>query len=249
LAGQGTIVTTPTPTALVNAYLFLKNSVFRILGSAIVKDSPAYNYMKQLHRNSQSLQKIYIQDLLREIKNLHEPSYANIMKSLSRFKPRLVMNMLEDPKDADKAYKIRRSCQQYLGIEIEHLGIMYRDDLQDTALQAGLPIISYKPKAVLSQAVYRIADKILQAELESGQDEDLELDIYDESFEAADMEAEIDFQSKFEYLEDLMHTGALSTGDLLETIKNQQLEMNALRKENMFIKSKLTKAAQAGFKL
>ena len=135
LAGQGTIVTTPTPTALVNAYLFLKNSVFRILGSAVIKDSPAHNHIKQLHKNSQSMQKIYIQDLLKTIKDLHEPSYLNIMKSLSRFRPRLVLNMIEDPKDADKAYKIRRSCQQYLGIEIEHLGIMYRDDLQDTALQ------------------------------------------------------------------------------------------------------------------
>ena len=65
----------------------------------------------------------------------------------------------------------------------------------------------------------------------------------------ADLEAEIDFQSKIEYLEDLLQSGALTTGDLLETIKNQQLEITALRKENMFIKSRLTKAAQQGFKL
>lgn len=248
LASQGVIVTTPTPTALVNAYLFLKNSVFRIIDSAVVKDSPAFNHLKQLHKNSQSLQKIYIQDLMKTIKELHEPSHQNILRSLSRFRPRLVLNMIEDPKDTDKAYKIRRSCQQYLGIEIEHLGIMYRDDLQDTALQAGLPIISYKPKAVLSQAIYRIADKLVQDELEQ-KEEDLGLSNFDQSFENADLEAEVDFQSKIEYLEDLLQSGALSTGDLLETIKNQQLEIGALRKENMFIKSKLTKAAQQGFKL
>lgn len=248
LASQGTIVTTPTPTALVNAYLFLKNSVFRIIDSAVIKESPAHNHLKQLHKNSSGLQKLYIQDLLKTIKELHEPSYQSILNALSRFKPRLVLNMIEDPKDADKAYKIRRSCQQYLGIEIEHLGIMYRDDLQDTALQAGLPIISYKPRAVLSQAIYRIADKIIQDELDHS-NEDLGLTNYDQSFETADLEAEIDFQSKIEYLEDLLQSGALTTGDLLETIKNQQLEITALRKESMFIKSRLTKAAQQGFKL
>jgi flagellar biosynthesis protein FlhG len=249
LSNWGTIVTTPTPTALVNAYLFLKNSVFRILSASIVKNSPAAAFLDDLHHNAQGMQKVYIQDLLRKIQDLHEPSYQQVSKALTRFKPRLIMNMLEDPKDADKAWKIRRSCQQYLNIEIEHLGVMYRDDLQDTALQAGLPIISYKPRAVLSQAIYRIADKIIQAELEDNPDERPDLDMLDQSFETAELEAEVDFQSKMEYVEDLLQTGALSTGDLLETIKNQQLEIGALRKENMFIKSKLIKAAQQGFKL
>ena len=249
LSNWGTIVTTPTPTALVNAYLFLKNSVFRILSASIVKNSPAAAFLDDLHHNAQGMQKVYIQDLLRKIQDLHEPSYQQVTKALNRFKPRLIMNMLEDPKDADKAWKIRRSCQQYLNIEIEHLGVMYRDDLQDTALQAGLPIISYKPRAVLSQAIYRIADKIIQAELEDNPDERPDLDMLDQSFETAELEAEVDFQSKIEYVEDLLQTGALSTGDLLETIKNQQLEIGALRKENMFLKSKLLKAAQQGFKL
>src|SRR6185295_7336187 len=101
------------------------------LSSAVIKDSPAEAFLKQLHKNSGSLQRIYIQELLRRISEIDSESHAAITGALSRFRPRLVMNMLEDPKDADKAYKIRRSCQQYLGIDIEHLGIMYRDDLQD----------------------------------------------------------------------------------------------------------------------
>lgn len=247
IAGHGVIVTTPTPTALVNAYLFIKNAVFRILSSAVIKGSPAETMLKQLHKNASSLQKIYIQELLRRIAEIDPASHAAITGALARFKPRLVMNMLEDPKDADKAYKIRRSCQQYLGIDIEHLGIMYRDDLQDTALHAGLPIVSYKPKAVLSQAIFRIADKILQSEHEA--DESLGIETYDQSYENADLEAEVDFQSRVEYLEDLLQTGALTTGDLMETIKNQQIEISHLRKENALFKSKLVKASQQGFKL
>ena len=64
----------------------------------------------------------------------------------AQFRPRLVMNMLEDPKDAEKAQKIRRSCQKYLNLDLEHLGILYRDDLQDIALGSRIPIIRYKPQ-------------------------------------------------------------------------------------------------------
>ena len=61
------------------------------------------------------------------------------------------------------------------------------------------------------------------------------------------MEAEVDFDTKMKYMEDLLHCGALTSGDLVETIKTQQYEINQLKKENNFIKAKLVKAMKAGF--
>jgi flagellar biosynthesis protein FlhG len=250
LSGAGTIITTPTPTALVNAYVFLKNTMFRILNSSCKKGTPADKYLRSLEKNSSSLQRVYMMDLLKKIQEIDPDSYDKFNEIAKRFHPRLVMNMLEDPKDSERAQKLRRSCREYLGFDPEHLGIMYRDDLQDTALSSGLPIIIYKPKAVLSQAIYRIADKLLQFELEEDQHSLLSSEeTTEESFETANMEAQIDFQARIEYLEELLHTGALSTGDLLETVKNQQLEINQLKKENILYKSKLVKAAQQGYRL
>ena len=62
-------------------------------------------------------------------------------------------------------------------------------------------------------------------------------------------EAEEDFETKISYIEDLLGTGALTTGDLAETIKSQQYEITQLRKENQLLKSKLVKAASQGFKI
>jgi flagellar biosynthesis protein FlhG len=155
------------------------------------------------------------------------------------------MNMVDEPKDADVAMKIRRSCEEYLDLKIEHLGIIYRDALQDTALASRLPITLYKPQSILSQAVYRIADKILETDEDSYTLDDKQIE---ESFQEAGMEAEIDFDNKMEYVEDLLHSGALSQGDLIETVKSQQIEIAKLKKENNFLKLKLTQAMQQGFK-
>jgi flagellar biosynthesis protein FlhG len=154
--------------------------------------------------------------------------------------------MIDDPKDADKALKIRRSCKEYLNIDLEHLGVIYRDNVQDTALASRLPVIVYKPQSILSQAVYRIADKILQSEI--GSNEDF-ADMTDESFQTAEMEATIDFDSKMTYVEELVGSGALSMGDLAETIKSQQYELSVLRKENQLLKSKISQAIQQGYRL
>jgi len=61
------------------------------------------------------------------------------------------------------------------------------------------------------------------------------------------MEAEIDFGAKMEYVEDLLHSGALSHGDLVETVKSQQFEIAKLKKENNYIKLKLSNAIAKGF--
>ena len=158
--------------------------------------------------------------------------------------------MIEDPKEADRALRLRRSCRQYLGVDVDHLGIVYRDDIQDIALQARLPVVVYKPNSLLAQAVYRIADKLMQLPDEEEETPfELEGNEIDDSYAAAGMEAEIDFEAKMDYVEDLLHTGALTHGDLVETVKTQQLEINQLRRENQLLKSKILKAAAQGYRL
>jgi len=49
------------------------------------------------------------------------------------------------------------------------------------------------------------------------------------------------------YVEYLLLSGSLSTGDLVETVKSQHLEITKLKKENNFLKLKLSNAMTKGF--
>jgi flagellar biosynthesis protein FlhG len=246
ISRAGLMVSSPTPTSTVNAYLFLKNAMFRLMQNACKRKSPGDQYLQALRKQSDTLQRVYVPQIIERLAQLDPESYKKLRDSLERFQPRIVLNMLEDPKDAEKAHRLRRSCRQYLDLDLEHLGVIYRDDIQDVALASALPIIRYKPQSIISQAVYRIADKLV--ELEAGDVGPLAVDSIDESYEEADMEASADFDAKQSYVEELLHSGTLTTGDLIETIKNQQLEIRQLRKENMLFKSKLVKAIQQGYR-
>ena len=245
LSSRGIIVTVPTLTAILNAYLFLKNAVFRLIDHSFPKKSPASEYIKELKAQGAALQRAYIPHILPELRVRDPEGYEKFAAQRTNMRPQLIMNLLDDPKDSGKAAKIRRSCIHYLGIDLEHLGAVYRDSLQDTALSSGLPILVYKPQAVLSLAIQRIADRVLEQTVEGMSIPDME-DI-DESYHVADVEAEIDFDTKVQYMRDLLHTGALSEGDLVETIHIQQYEISRLRKENQLLKSKIVKASEAGF--
>jgi flagellar biosynthesis protein FlhG len=241
----GIVVTTPHLTSILNAYLFLKNCVFRLLMRSFDRSSPATEKIRELHKNPQAMQRLYVPALVQELRALDAEGVERFDEQVHRFSPSIILNLLDDPRDAGKAGKIRRSCKQYLGIDVEHLGVIYRDALQDTALASSLPIIIYKPESVLSRAIVRIADKLLEAEW--SEDLDVEFDGVDDGYQTAESEAEVDFTSKIESMQDLLDGGVLSQGDLIETIRSQQYEIGRLRRENTFLKTKLVDASEAGF--
>jgi len=237
-------VSAPTVTAVLNAYVFLKNAVFRLMATTFSKNSKVGKHLDKIRSESAGPHKLHIPKILPEIQKIDSAAYEKFKSRLDSLHPRLIMNMVGEPKDGDLAMKIRHSCEEYLDLKIDHLGVIYRDTMQDTALASKMPITIYKPKSILSQAVYRIADKIM----ESGEDafvpdrEQIEV-----SFQEAGLEAEADFESKMAYIEELLHSGTLTTGDLIETVKTQQIEIAKLRKECNFIKKKLTRAIEMGY--
>lgn len=246
MSNHGIVITTPTLTATLNAYFFLKNALIRLLDTHLKKGTRAYDLWRKAGEGT-GLQKLYLPSLLDRIRQEDPASYESYQAKVGQFQPRLVFNMLEDPKDADKAAKVRRSTREYLGIDLEHLGIIYRDNLQDVALSSRLPILIYKPQSLLSQAVQRIAEKLLSYDRdETGP---LDLETLDETHDQAENEAETDFDAKLTGLGELMDTGALTMGDLVETVRHQQFEINQLRKENNLLKSKIVKALQQGVRL
>ncbi|MBQ6567052.1 MAG: P-loop NTPase [Treponema sp.] len=249
LSPQGIVVTAPTVTAILNGYLFIKNVVFRMMYNTFKKGSPAYKYLEDMRGNSQAMQKVYIPKLIEELRKVDKPGAELFESRMRKFRPRLILNMIDDPKDADRAIKIRHSCRQFLGLDIEHLGVIYRDTMQDKALSSRLPVIIYKPHSVIAQAIYRIAEKIKQEESVSFDSAYDMTQVADQTFELASEEATDDFAAKMSYIEELTGSGALTTGELVELLKQQHYELTQLRNENNLLKKKLVDAAKKGYKV
>ena len=249
LSPQGIIVSAPAVTATLNGYLFLKNAVFRLLYTTFNRGTPVRAFLDPIKSDSKAMQKLDIPQLIQGLAKADPNTTQIFINRMQEFRPRLVMNMIEDPKDADRAQRIKASCNQYLGLEIEYLGLMYRDMLQDKALASQLPVVVYKPQSVLGQAIYRIADKVISAPAHKFDSDFDPADVSGDNFQNAEEEATDDYNFKLSGIDDLVSGGSLSIGELAEMIKTQQYELTQIRKENNLLKSKLIKAAQQGFKV
>ena len=249
LSPQGIIVSAPAVTATLNGYLFLKNAVFRLLYTTYKKNTPGRELLDSLKKNSASMQKLYIPQLVQALGRVDRENTHLFITRMQQFRPRLVMNMIENPNDANKAQRIKTSCNQYLGLEVDFLGIMYRDMLQDKALASQLPLVVYKPQSVLGQAVYRIADKVIETPPRTFDAAFNPEDFNNDTFISAEEEANNDYDFKLSGIDDLVAGGELSIGELAEMIKTQQYELVQLKKENQLLKAKIIKAAAMGFKV
>ena len=249
LSPQGIVVSSPAVTATLNGYLFLKNAVFRLLYTTFKRNTPGRELIDSLKKDSASMQKLYIPQLVQALAQVDPQNTKLFVNRMNQFRPRLVMNMIDDPKDADKAQRIKNSCNQYLGLEIDYLGLMYRDLLQDKALASRLPVVVYKPQSLLGQAIYRISDKVIATVPHTFDAEFNPESFSSDTFMNAEEEAVDDYNFKISGLDDLVSGGSLSVVDLVEMIKTQQYELIQLKKENQLLKSKLVKAASLGFKI
>lgn len=249
LSPQGIIVSAPAVTATLNGYLFLKNAVFRLLYTTFKRGTPGRAYLDEIKKNTEKMQKLYIPQLIQGLAQTDPQTTQLFINRMQQFRPRLVMNMIEDPKDAERAQRIKSSCNQYLGLEIEYLGLMFRDLLQDKALASQLPVVVYKPQSVLGQAIYRIADKVISTQPHQFDAEFSPDNFGSDNFQDAEEEANDDYNFKLSGIDDLVDGGSLSISELAEMVKTQQYELTQLRKENNLLKSKLVKAANQGFKL
>ena len=248
LSSEGILITTPNLTAILNAYLFLKNAVFRLLSRPFPRKSPGRAVIEEISADPGALQRIYLPTVFEKLKTADPENFERFNRLYRVFRPKLIMNMVEKPKDNLKAQKIKVSCQQYLGLELDHYGVIYKDHLQDIALASRLPIIRYKRESLIPQAIYRIAEKIEQtAPTEtSGGEWNPEIE---ENYQTAEREAENDFEFRAAEIQKMIRSGVLTDSDFLELIRQQQYELKSLRNENRLLRNKLAAAIKQGFKI
>lgn len=164
ISNRGVIITIPTVTATMNAYLFLKNAIFRLISKIFTKETKAYKLISDIKKDSSDLQRIYIPNLLLKIENYDPESYEKFMKKFSQFSPFIIFNMLNKPDDIKKIERILKSAKNYLNINLQSIGSIYKDELIDKALNHKIPITIYKPTSLTSKSIKKIAKKLVELE-------------------------------------------------------------------------------------
>ena len=155
LSNEGIIVCTPEPHARVDAYGFIKNTVYRKLRRHFRK-RPAVTeaidgFARQAGRKSGR-----VEDLLVAIGRIDPVDGEEAQEILHAYRPRLILNRVRNKRQVEEVRRFVALVEEYLSIRLEYVGFICNDDKILEACERRRPAILHAPKASSSTDLYNI---------------------------------------------------------------------------------------------
>jgi flagellar biosynthesis protein FlhG len=224
VSNSGIVVTTPQPTAVTNAFGFLKNLVFRFLQRALSSHQEVKRYITSLNKEHLPHSTPTVSQALSRIEEIDADSAKKARLYVTMIHPKLAINLAQSPGDLDAGLKLRDLVRKNLDIELDCMGLIYDDAAVEASVTEREPVLRFEPDAVASIQIKRIAEKIVKEPrfpLTSGDREG-----YGDSFELAHTEAKEDFKGRPDGSPRIVPS---DIENLLQVITEQKKRINELQ--------------------
>jgi flagellar biosynthesis protein FlhG len=177
------VVMLPERPAVLSAYNFLKNVLFRALDRIFRDNARTKSVLAEYQSRGKGPGSMAIDDLIAALDAALPGSGVRARRAIERWRPKLVLNRVRTIDDFVYARNLQTRVLEDLGLLVEVLGFLPEDELVHTAAQENRLALDMDPRALFCQAVTRLA---LQLSPWAGRAKQwLEHRAFDDSFERA----------------------------------------------------------------
>ena len=162
LSDQGILVTTPEPTAIQNAYGFLRAAVYRRIRLLFDGETGLVEMIENAmnHRGDDSTDTV--PSLIDQIARYNRPAAGDLEELIRRIQVGIVVNMCDNGNGDQVAEKLARVTREYLGVRLENLGVVSRDDTVRRAICSWQPLVIHHPRARAARNLGALAKHVLE---------------------------------------------------------------------------------------
>lgn len=116
------IVTIPEITAILNAYSFLKNAIYRLLILSFPKFSKERKYVTDTLTQKIEGSELNFIKLIEGIKSISTDSYKKAISTINMFIPKIIINKGKNVQSVKIASNLKKISKENLNIDIEYIG-------------------------------------------------------------------------------------------------------------------------------
>ena len=155
LSNEGIIVCTPEPQARVDAYGFLKNTIYRKLKRQFAKNEPVSDMIATFAREA-GRKSGRMEDLLQRIAKVDTRAAEEGRSQLRAYRPKLILNRMRSKRHIDEIQRFVELVQQYLSTDVKYVGYVRNDDRILEACERRRPVVLYAPKSSAATDLYNV---------------------------------------------------------------------------------------------
>lgn len=157
VSDHGVLVLVPEPTAVENAYRFVKAAFWRRMRNV----AQVFGYeslLKSLMASGTFRSPV---ELVATLTRRDPEAGANLARQLASFRPRLLVNQARTPQDADIGQAVVAAWRKYFGLEMDYLGFIHYDDEMWRTLRARRPLLVERPDVPAARSFATVVDGLL----------------------------------------------------------------------------------------
>jgi flagellar biosynthesis protein FlhG len=160
---HGILVVLPEPTAIENAYRFIKSAFYRRFKKVVANQN-----IKDLidaamdQKNAMGIRTPF--DLIERVKQMEREVGEILELEVMKFKPKLIVNQVRTKNDIQIGFAMKSACQKYFGINVEYLGYVEYDDCVWQSIRSKRPLAIEYPYSRPSRCIERIVHNLLRKE-------------------------------------------------------------------------------------
>ncbi len=167
MSPDGIVVTAPEIPAILNAYSFLKTAAFRLLFRSFKKGSEERERIVDFVVNRSEGQGdtflAFAERLAASDGAAGSAAGLKALEELRRLRPRVVVNQGSGESDAAVAQRLREISSRNLGLGMEYIAYIMRDQNVPASIAGRSPLAVSDPDAMFIRGVKAAADRILRA--------------------------------------------------------------------------------------
>jgi flagellar biosynthesis protein FlhG len=167
VSDHGVLVLVPEPTAVENAYRFIKAAFWRRMRSA----AQAYGHEHLLRSVLAGRAFQSPVDLVMALAERDEAAGQTILRELALFRPRLVVNQARTAQDAAIGHAVVAAWRKYFGLEMDYLGCIEYDDAMWRTIRARRPLLLENPASPAALSIGRVTDGLIALDGTGGRSE------------------------------------------------------------------------------
>ncbi len=157
VSDHGVLVLVPEPTAVENAYRFVKAAFWRRMRN--VAQVFGYDALIQAVMASGSYRSPV--DLIAAVGERDPDAAKNLTRQLESFRPRLIVNQTRTSQECDVGRAVVAAWRKYFGLEMDYLGHIPHDGEMWRTVRARRPLLLERPEAEAARAFGGIVDELI----------------------------------------------------------------------------------------